>query len=218
VAITAQENDLVYKGRSLLVSPAGKNQAVDSNGNPVVVYRGEHGEPGKMLFQTRQSSITFVDDPRAASRYATQPNDRRDTPRSPRVFRVTLDIRKPVINQPDDPFIDGAQIARVVGAEEARAILVRHAAAIENTDNWHRLGAGFTDVSRFLREGPERFGELSLEAYHVLDDPKAVKAFRKTGYDGAIYRGSGLTRDDVEYRVFSSFQVQPTRVTNGFIA
>jgi hypothetical protein len=186
----------------------GKNQAVDSSGNPVVVYRGEHGEPGEERFQTRRGSFTFVDDWRAANRYATHPNDRGDTPRVPRVLRATLDIRKPVIKQPDDRFIDGAQIAAAVGEAEARAILIRHAEAIENTDNWYRLGAGFADVRQFLKEHPARFGELYLEAYCVLDDAKAVEDLRKVGYDGAIYGGSGIARNNVEYRVFSPHQVR----------
>jgi hypothetical protein len=187
---------------------ARENRAVDKNSNPVVVYRGEHGEPGEVPFQTRQGSITFVDDPRAASRYATVPNDRHDVPRAPRVFQVTLDIRKPVINQPGDPFIDGAQISMAVGEEEAREILIRHAGAIEHTDNWHRLGADFAGTCHFLKERPKCFGELYLDAYHILDDAKAVEVFRERGYDGAIYRGSGLTRNNVEYRVFSPCQVQ----------
>lgn len=213
--ITGQKNDLVCNGRRFLVAPAGENHAVDRNGDPVVVYRGEHGEPGEVPFQTRQGSITFVDHPRAASRYATVPNDRRDTPRSPRVFRVTLDIRKPVINQPGDPFIDGTLISMVVGEEKARGILTRHADAIESTDNWHRLGAGFADACHFLKERPECFGELYLEAYHVLDDANAVDVFREAGYDGAIYRGSGVTRNNVEYRVFSPCQVRAMFANKG---
>jgi hypothetical protein len=192
----------------LPVASASRNRAIDKNGIRVVVYRGEHGEPGEVPFQTRQGSITFVDDPQAASHYATHPNNRRDMPRVPRVFRATLDIRKPVINQPGDPFIDGGQIAATVGEDEARAILTRHADAAQNTDNWYRISASFSDVQQFLKECPERFGELYLEAYRAFDDTNAVELFRKAGYDGAIYRGSGLTRDNVEYRVFSPRQVQ----------
>lgn len=201
-------------GPVLLPAPASWTRAVKKNGIPIVVYRGEHGKPGEVPFQTRLGSITFVDDLQAASHYATHPNDRRDTPRVARVFRATIDIGKPVINQPGDPFIDGGQIAAAVGEGEARAILTRHADAVQNTDNWYRINANLSDVRQFLKKSPERFVDLYLEAYRVLDDANAVTLFRKAGYDGAIYRGSGFTRDNVEYRVFSPRQVQVVFATD----
>lgn len=186
----------------------GKSKVVDGKGNPLVVYRGEHGKTKKQ-FQTHLGSLSFGT-AKSASVYATDPNQAGDEPHSPRVSPVYLRIEKPIVDT-DDPFIGLATIKERLGPQEARRIAIKFAADIENTNNWQDEinGEGqYESVLDFINKNPKELGKLYFDIYLLLDDPKEVAKLKREHFDGAICGGSGETFDEKEYRVFDIKQVK----------
>lgn len=190
----------------------GKSKVVDASGNPLVVYRGEHGA-GEGEIQSRLPSISFGSI-EAANAYAMEPNDRRDTAEAPRVAPVYLRIENPIIENRDDPFVDVSDLMIKLGKKAARELALSHAGDIEYTGNWDENFSGeYESVADLLKRDPGRLGELYLDAFRLLDDPRFVELAKAKGYDGAIHIGNGKTATDVEYRIFDASQAKS--VNNG---
>jgi hypothetical protein len=62
-------------------------------------------------------------------------------------------------------------------------------------------------VSDLVDRHPQLLGSLYFELYVLLDDPGFIALAKNTGFDGAIYGGSGANALETEYRVFSHEQV-----------
>jgi hypothetical protein len=188
-------------------------KVVDAKGEPLPVFRGEHGTPGPETFQSRLSSLSFGS-VNAANVYAKIPNDHRDRTQTrwSRITPVFLRIKNPVIENRDDPYVDFSEIIAKLGRPLAERMAREHAGAIENTNNWEEnfsfLGGG--TVGGMLNIYPDKLGDLYMDAYALLDDPEFVAAAKAAGYDGAIHMGNGATFDDLEYRIFDAAQAKST--------
>lgn len=183
------------------------------------VFRGEHGEGAPAGgFHTRRPSISFGSR-RAAEIYSRSPNDRAldRGASSPRVIQAFLAIHRPMVDQPDDPFVDASVLADALGEDAALRLLRRHAPAIENTNNWQeRFSRRYRGVGDLLAEDPRAaIGGLYVEIHPLLDDPEAVAALRRAGFDGAIYGGSGENSGETEWRIFDPSQARIGRVFYG---
>jgi hypothetical protein len=189
----------------------GKSLVVGTDGKPLVVYRGEHGETADQ-FHSRLPSLSFGS-VQAAETYALSPNDDRDLGRDlvPRIYPVFLRIENPVINSTDDPFVDLDTLISALGRDEAGRIARKFSGSIEYTSNWLETinpNDEYRDLGEFLDKHPERLGELYFEAYHWLDDHEEVARLKALGYDGAIHGGSGDTALETEYKVFDAAQAK----------
>lgn len=188
----------------------GDSKVVDAEGNPLVVYRGEHGESDEVI-RSRLGSISFGSSG-GASIYATSPNNRvlDSEAESPRVIPAYLRIENPIINDPTDPFIDAPVLIKALGREKTAEILKRFAGHVENTDNWYELSEEFDiqNVEDFIDQHPDKMDRLYVEAFHLLDDPKIVADIKAAGFDGAIHGGSGETALETEYKVFDVKQIK----------
>jgi hypothetical protein len=183
----------------------GDSVVKDEAGNPLVVYRGQHGASGEL--ESRLGALSFGSR-EAASLYASEPNDRRDFAEAPVVFPVYLSIQKPVILNLDDPFIDVTDAAEASGLAPAE-IATKFKDAIENTGRWEALqDEGFTSVADMVERAPERLNELYFNAYEAFDDADLVERFKANGYDGAVHIGNGETATEAEYKVFSPNHVK----------
>lgn len=190
-----------------LLRQIGGTLVVDDDGSPLVVYRGEHGEPGDHLFQSRLGSISFGS-AEAASLYAMSPNNRNDQPVAPRVFPVRLVITNPIIHNLEDPFIDLSTLEATLGREHALRIACKFEHAIQNTNFWEEMAAelGVVSVAEVARDHPERLLEAYFDAFHLLDDPEEVRLLQEHGFDGAIHMGNCETSEELEYRIFDESQ------------
>lgn len=188
----------------------GKSHAINLDGTPTVVYRGEHGAPPKdQRFHSRMTSLAFCDDPAVASTYAMHPNVHKDVAQAPRVSPVHLKIEKPIINNLEDPFIDLAHIEKELGRKEAMRIARKFSNDIEYTGNWDENYANrYASVDDLLKRRPQELKKLYFDAFKYLDDPKEIALLQKKGYDGAIHVGNGETSTSTEYRVFDPSQVR----------
>ncbi len=188
----------------------GDSKVIDKEGRPLVVYRGEHGEDSGKL-QSRLGSLSFGSRD-IASIYATEPNNRKDIPASPRVMPVCLKIEKPFIgNEYQDPFLDLSWVEKQIGKEDAMRIARKFAGDIENTGNWMddiNAGGKFDSVGDFLDKHPERLGDLYFDFYRFLDDKFEVERLKEAGFDGAIHDGNGESAGEIEYKVFDEFHVK----------
>lgn len=150
---------------------------------------------------------------RAASIYATTPNQRRldSVAQAPRIVPAYLRIKCPLVDSPDDPFIDVARLVEVLGVEQARRIAMKFADHIEETGLWQEDFSGAHPLVRdyIAHADPDELEALYFSVYPLLDDPSEVQLLRAAGFDGAIYGGSGETALEPEYRVFSVDQVLP---------
>lgn len=185
------------------------SKAVGPKGEPLLVFRGQHGADAKGI-QTRAPSITFTGDRGVAETYAKSPNNRKldPTAKNPHTLEAYVSIKNPII-EGDDPFIDLSTISKAIGYPAARKLAERFSDQIERTNNWEEEFAGkYDSVKALLAKDPKAVDRLYLDAYHVLDDPAAVKAFKAAGYDGAIHDGNGEGAKTTEYRVFSPDQVK----------
>lgn len=146
---------------------------------------------------------------RSASVYAEKPNNRAHTAVAPKVFPVYLDIRKPFLNCPDDPFMDFSHYAEVFGVEQARRLAVKFQDYVVSTDAWYSVADGLDSVEALIAQRPEQLLELCMLLYPLLDDDYEVSVLAAHGFDGAIHAGSGwASAHEPEYRVFSPAQVR----------
>jgi hypothetical protein len=184
----------------------GKSKVVDSEGKPLPVYRGEHGEED---LKTRLASYSFGS-PETASTYAMQPNDRvKDKEaKNPRVMKVYLRIENPFIES-DDPFIDFSQIGKAFNKQECEALALKFADAIMHTNNWEERSEelGVDTVEEFIEAGGD-LENLYFDAYRFFNDFEVVDKLKSLGFDGAIHEGNGESSMELEYKVFSLNQVK----------
>jgi len=188
----------------------GDSKAKDDEGNPIRVYRGEHGETDQEI-QSRRGSISFGDK-EAANAYAQTPNDLKldGTAEHSRVIPAYLRIEKPWINdKTGDPFVDISHIAKTLGPEEAKRVALEHADIIQGTDNWQENFSGkYDSVADMVKRNPGEINKLYMDAYHLLDDKDFVKKLKDAGFDGAIHGGNGETAGGTEYKVFDKSQIK----------
>ncbi len=192
--------------------PDEEGDVVDTQGEKIVVWRGEHGlrEDQDPEFQARVGSLSFGS-LSTATVYAKEPNDRtRDRMAAdPRVRGYTLNIKKPFVNSKDDPFIDMGEIRRKLGSAAVKRIVedTDLSNRIMNTDNWaENFAQEFDSPAEVLRKAPERVDQLYMDLFAILDDARLVQMMRKKGFDGAIHQGMGENFDEIEYRVFDPAQ------------
>jgi hypothetical protein len=194
----------------------GDSVVKDINGEPLVVYRGQHS--GSADPETRLGSFTFSS-AQAASLYAEQPNNRAEEARAPFVIPAYLSIQKPIVNDPTDPYIDLSVLVDGIGFDATAALAKREAARIEQTNAWEEGFAGeFRDVEDVIARAPERLGELPLLAFAALDDRATLAALKAAGFDGAVHGGVGQTFESPEYRVFDEAQIKSVNNRGSFDA
>lgn len=192
----------------------GESRVLDVDGKPLVVYRGEHGvnAPSSVGLRSRLGSLTFGS-AATASTYAKEPNDRLHDheAHSPVVVPAYLRIERPIVESPDDPFIDVSRLIETLGIDQARRIAFKFRDHIENTGRWQEDFADANpSVGDFIQQaGEDDLSALYFEVYPVLDDPAEVALLRAAGFDGAIHGGSGVSAMEPEYRVFDAHQVLP---------
>jgi hypothetical protein len=128
-----------------------------------------------------------------------------------------LRIENPVINTPDDPFIDAGALTEAIGLDATTDLLQRLSSFVTNTDNWSEIADefGVDSVDEFIAQNPDKIDRLYLEAYPIFDDAEAVKLFKAAGYDGAIHGGTGETSLEPEYKVFSVNQIKSATDNSG---
>jgi len=171
------------------------------------VYRGEHGSE---LLQSRLASYAFVDSIEVAAVYAHQPNNRAQdaVSKSPRVLHCRLSIQNPLVNTPGDPFIDFPILVAQVGPQIAQRLMLRHADHVVNTGAWDELYAErYASLQELVDQAPEELENLYLQLWPMLDCDESVAELKAAGIDGAIHRGSGVSMNAVEYRVFDLHQI-----------
>lgn len=187
----------------------GNSVVVNSKGEPLVVYRGEHGADTSLEVQTNIGSYTFTDDPRVASFYAQDPNDSRMRAELPRVTPAYLRIENPIFNNTDDPFVELSWLEEKFGRDEAVRIARKFADNIEYTGNWMEdLANEFDSVDEMMDAAPERVGDLYFDAFRYLDDQEEMAKAKAAGFDGAVHIGNGESASAIEYRVFDRSQIK----------
>lgn len=187
------------------------SEAIDLHGRPLVVYRGEYGAPDSVpVLATRLGSLSFGDRETALS-YAHHPNRSGDVPAYPRVHVAYLTIRKPVVNQPDDPFIELTTLEAVFGPDNAVRIARKFARWIMQTSPWVGGEIRAQSVEELLDVDPVALARLYLQAFPLFDDADEVARMKAAGFDGAIYGGAGLNAGEIEYRVFDAGSVWEVR-------
>jgi hypothetical protein len=198
----------------------GRSIVSDKFGNPLVVFRGEHG-PRELApatddqsqkwgaFQTRLGALSFGS-AKAASVYAMNPNRQDDWPFAPRVTAAHLSIQNPVMNRPEDPFVELEDIARAVGKAMTRKIALAMKDHIMHTNRWcDDIGPNFEKFDDYFNSSVFKFEDIYFSAYALFDDTRYVSIFSAAGFDGASHGGSGGTFGEAEYKVFSADQVLP---------
>jgi hypothetical protein len=188
----------------------GKSIVKDAEGNPLRVFRGEHGDPADLapgqVFQNKVGGITFGD-AETASTYAMDPNDYRMKPVAPRVTPGHLRIENPIIHATDDPYIELGHLADKLGEDEAHRIARKFDSHIQNTGNWEENYYGkYDNVDHLLKENPSELRKLYFMTYPYLDDAEEVAKLQARGYDGAAHIGSGENAGEMEYRIFDPSQ------------
>lgn len=182
----------------------------DAHGDPIVVWRGEHGPPDGRMLQTRHGSLSFGDRDTACL-YATHPNDRRDVDLHPRVSAWHLRIRRPVMNDPSDPFMDLPLLVTALGRARTVEIALELSDDITSTGKWEEDFAPVWgwDLEALLRFRPASLDELYLPAYHVMDSSAICSELARAGYDGAICGGWGENALETEWRVIDPDDALP---------
>jgi hypothetical protein len=186
----------------------------DANGNPLVVYRGEHGESNEE-FHSRDSAISFGD-AGTASLYAESPNHQGDKPVRPRVYACYLRIENPILNTLDEPFINFSDVATQLGEDVAMKFALKHSDGVEETGMWQEgWSSEFDSVEEMLTTRPEMLHEIYMFAFPLLGDNEFIAAAKAKGFDGAIHEGYGENSGEVEYKIFDKSQAKSAIGNNG---
>lgn len=198
----------VYRKHAANLPWGARSKVVDADGHLIAVFRGQHGAQDHWG-ETLLGSLSFGS-AEGASAYATSPNVTTMVVQAPKVFPVHLNIEKPFVDTPDDPFMDLSFYNELFGLEETRRIAVKFKDYVEHTNAWLETSEehGFDSVVDMAESRPDLLLALCFEVYALLDDPAEVALLRAAGYDGAIHGGSGETAMEPEYRVFSEDQVR----------
>lgn len=176
----------------------------------VIAYRGEHGARSEGKFQSRLGSLSFGSI-EAAKIYATQPNHHHEIPIDPRVYKAHLTIKKPIFNNPNDPFIDLEILRAAIGDEKTLQIAHDLEDHLLNTNNFLELleehdCMTLDDLHEKL--GNDVLDRLYIDAYPIMDSETYVGWFKELGYDGAIHSGNGVTALEAEYKIFDPAQAK----------
>jgi hypothetical protein len=184
-----------------------RSKVVYADGRLKAVFRGQHGAANHWS-ESQVGSLSFGS-ARAASAYAEKPNNRQHIALAPKVFPVYLDIQKPFLDCPTDPFMDFSHYADLFGIDEAKRLAVKFQDYVLSTDTWHAVSGEFESVEELMVTRPDLLLELCMLLYPVLDDADEVARLVACGFDGAIHAGSGwASAHEPEYRVFSVDQVR----------
>lgn len=183
----------------------------DSSGQPLRVFRGEHGETEGIStgIKTLLGSISFGSH-ETATNYAESANQADLKAESPVIYPAYLIIKNPFVHVTDDPFIDFSYLEARLGRDTAVEFFLKNEDMVTNTNNWQDEINGNHDwlgLEDFYQAHPERMNELYTELFPLLDDPEFIKILRDKGYDGAIYGGSGDNALESEYRVFDKSSI-----------
>jgi hypothetical protein len=186
----------------------------DPAGCPLLTYRGEHGKieeahfsQSEPYFQSRLGSLSFGS-AAAASTYALTPNVTHESAISPRISSAYLSIKNPVINRPDDPYIELDEISQALGKKSAIEIAWRFQDYITHTNNWcDNIGVYFPDFECYANSDKFSLSDLYFSAHAIFDEAEYTALFGDAGFDGAIHGGSGATFGQPEYKVFSGNQI-----------
>lgn len=178
-------------------------------------FRGQHGSAH---MQSRLASFSFVDSAAVAAFYALNPNDRLSVEGDgcPTLMRCELVIENPLTRDGQDPFIEFTDLQAKVGTEVATRLMLRHADYTMATSAWEEeFAERYGSLQALVDDDPRQLNELYLQVWPLLDHPDSVADLKAAGIDGAVYRGSGMSMNAVEYRVFESSQVlNPVIYTN----
>jgi GNAT superfamily N-acetyltransferase len=129
----------------------------------------------------------------------------------PCVVAAYLRIENPLIDSPDDPFIDVARLREALGSAQARRIALKFHDHIEHTGLWQdEFAQENPSVRDYVARAPqEALDTLYFSAQPLLDDPFEIQLFKAAGFDGAI---CGVPKDrslEPQYRAFSAEQELP---------
>lgn len=183
------------------------SKVVDGDGCLQVVYRGQHGLDDNWT-ESLLGSLSFGT-AEVAVQYAEHPNCRHHQAAAPKVFPVFLEIKKPFVADPRDPFVDVADLATLLGFDEAIRLVFKYRDYVYDTDAWSSVSdQGYESLEAVLADRPTLLLQLCLLLYPLLDDPLEVTMLVSRGFDGAIYGGSGISAHSPEYRVFSLEQIR----------
>ena len=193
------------------------SKVTDQSGRPLLVHRGEHGpidhagvqsqEDAKWgPFQSRLGALTFGSS-RAAKHYALQPNQQDELPIAPRIFSSYLSTKNPVMNRPNDPFVELVEVVLAVGENVTMKIVIEMKYIIEHTNRWcDELEPKYGNFGEYINSVFFQFEDIYFNAYNLFDSAEYVDIFRRAGFDGVIHGGSGDTFGEAEYKVFSASQ------------
>lgn len=132
------------------------------------------------------------------------------------VYEAYIEGYKPFVNTPRDAFVDFDTIKARVGVREAKKFFGRHPASVISTDAWSDMlkelgrdphqgkGVQYKLLSDLLKTNSGLLSRLCIQIWHLLDDRYVINVLTEKGYDCAVYRGSGVSWDTHEVRIWSS--------------
>jgi hypothetical protein len=171
-------------------------------------YRGVH-RAGTWI-DGRGLAISFSTGP-VATHYATHPNNRGDHVENARVYCCDLTIRKPLLNNPHDPFISFTDLVEAIGIPNALKIYIEQKDWVCSTDMWdtYQKKVGLTYTEMLSSENwEEHLCNLDVQLYPLLDNNEYIGWFKAAGFDGAVFQGSGVGNGQPEYVIFDRTQAR----------
>lgn len=189
--------------------PLSRTVVIDSNGQPLKVYRGEHGRHTDYI-QTELPTISFGCR-EIAVEYARNPNRPYHQVECSRLIEAYVNITNPVFNNPRDSYIDYDDLVEIVGISNANMLFCRFAEVVMVTDSWQYMcedsERSWPGVEEVVGNRLDLMSKLCMQIYPLLDDPSFIKLVASLGYDGAVHMGSGVGNAKTEYRVFDEGQI-----------
>lgn len=162
-------------------------------------------------------SITFAGNKATAEYYAHNPNNRNLEKGVPTVYSAKVEITSPLIVNADYSGMSLNDLSKVYGkADQVRLFgkFKDHFLSSVDWEHYRSTGEISGNLEMELLQRNKRLFDICIPAYIFLDDPDIIRDAKQRGFDGAINRGTAVSSNDIEYRIFSSEQIKESVIVN----
>lgn len=156
-------------------------------------------------------SITFCGNKATAEYYAYNANDRRLGKGTATVYSAKIEINSPIVVREDYSGMSLNDLGKVYGKADQVRLFSKFKDYFLSTVDWENYrdsGEISGNLEMELLQRNKRLFDICIPAYVFLDDPDIIRDAMKCGFDGSINRGTAVSANDIEYRVFSPDQIK----------
>lgn len=162
-------------------------------------------------------SITFCGNRATAEYYAYNPNDRGLRKGTPTVYSAKIEINAPIVVREEYSGMTLNDLSKIYSKSELLEIFERYKSYFLSSADWEyyqSTGEISSNIELEVLQRNKRLFDIHIPAYVFLDDAEIIRHAKLRGFDGCINRGTAVSSNDIEYRIFSPKQIKESTVVS----